>query len=352
VRSNFLPEYLRPADDLCFLCHDSLVQLLALAEREGFFELSITFSESERRLLEETDDILQWLVLTNRTDARTDLIRRSVLHSLLSDFLHFLFEALDSARRVKLTVCYALLRKPLQDHLALFEALAVDLPSFVGQLEADALRLRAQKQGGPEVHLPRIKRALEEIGEADRFDAAYLAQLRYKKDADGFDGPCNQALHLFTEHKAIRTEPLNINFIFSGPDEWRSQWHYLYSRLPYVLVYARRLVQHLFEAFAPPIPATSAFVEQQVSAGVLLWAADISTEYRYPQLQLLVDVTRSRLISSCAASGVREPTPWDLQRMLFGGGLPGQYSPAATLAAAKAAIRKALRSRFPGPSIP
>jgi hypothetical protein len=71
---------------------------------------------------------------------------------------------------------------------------------------------------------------LEVIGGAGVFDAARIAELRYDK-ALGFDGPCNHAMHLFTEHQAIRTAAMNINFIFSGPDEKRTQWAYMYTYL-------------------------------------------------------------------------------------------------------------------------
>jgi hypothetical protein len=48
---------------------------------------------------------------------------------------------------------------------------------------------------------------------------------------DGFAGMRNKALHLFTEHQALRTERLNINMIFSDDDARQTQWYYCYSRL-------------------------------------------------------------------------------------------------------------------------
>jgi hypothetical protein len=95
------------------------------------------------------------------------------------------------------------------------------------------VKLWSQGVGGQEAHTRNIQKVLDTIGENGRFDAAYLAQLRYDKGAtDGFDGICNKAMHLFTHHEAIRTEPMNINFIFSNWDSRRTQWSFIYSRLP------------------------------------------------------------------------------------------------------------------------
>ena len=90
-------------------------------------------------------------------------------------------------------------------------------------------------------HANRIRKVLATLRDHRGYDAEYLAQLRYDKNAqDGFDGVCNKALHLFTGHDAIRTEPLNINFIFSDLDSMVTQWSYLYSRLPYLLSYIHK----------------------------------------------------------------------------------------------------------------
>lgn len=52
-------------------------------------------------------------------------------------------------------------------------------------------------------------------------------------------------MHLFADHKALRTEALNVDFILSNSEILLSQWSFLYSRLPYLMFDFMRL-QNLF----------------------------------------------------------------------------------------------------------
>jgi hypothetical protein len=117
--------------------------------------------------------------------------------------LHCIYEALDSSRKTKLNITYMLIRKPLQESLFLLESVVADRFDFAEKLATEPLKLRALKAGGVDVHTQRIQRVLEIVGESHRLSASYLAQLRYDKRVDdGFDGICNHAMHLFTEHEA------------------------------------------------------------------------------------------------------------------------------------------------------
>jgi len=313
-----------PAHNLCMLNHDILVELLRSGERHGAFVEPITLRDNkDRDELEGADDVFEWLQRTGRLDDRVRVLRRVAFPALLSDFLHFVFEALETSRKGKLSVSYALIRKPLQENLFLLEVISTDLDEFAHHLVDNPMLLRAQKAGGIEAHRRRIAKALDVLGEQDRFDAAYLAQLRYERNVDdGFDGSCNKAVHLFTEHPAIRTEPLNVNFIFSDWDAKLTQWYYLYSRLPYVLYYARLLVEHVCSTFAQTDPVYLADMERRVAAGTIMWARNVDADYRHPSIEHFVDVTRERLAHACRAAGHREPMLSDLPKMLATGAFP------------------------------
>jgi hypothetical protein len=176
-------------------------------------------------------------------------------------------------------------------------------------------------------HTKRIEQVLDVLGESQRFDARYIAQLRYDKEAnDGFDGICNKAIHLFTEHKAIQTEPLNINFIFSDVDAMLTQWSYLYSRLPYLLFYMHRVVEHICAEVAPTDPEYLRYLDRRLSALVLLWWDSIEPPYLEPHLRRFVLATRDWLFSHCADAGYRQPSRPDLVKMAETGAIPGEVS--------------------------
>jgi hypothetical protein len=248
-----LPESYWTAHQLCFIVHDVMTQLLVSGEKASAFSMTFKFrDEEDRAAFEKAEDIFVWLEQSRRVDEQAAFLVTTVFPAVLSDMLHCFYEALEVSRKAKLTISFMLVRKPLQESLYLLESVIADRSDFAEKLALDPVRLWSQTGGGVEVHAKRIQKVLDTLGESDRFNAEYLAQLRYDKNArDGFDGICNKAMHLFTSHDAIRTEPLNINFIFSGIDAKLTQWSYFYSRLPYLLVYLHRIVGN----YPPPFSA-------------------------------------------------------------------------------------------------
>lgn len=337
-RPTCLPDFLFPAHELCFLHHDVLVELLRAGGESGTFQHELPFSDdSDRIAFDAAEDVFQWLETSGRARDRADLLRLIVFPALLSDFLHFVYEALESSRTAKLAVCYALIRKPIQENLFLLETIAIDAHHFSQQLSTSPQRLRAQKAGGLDVHERRIADTLAVL-EDERFDARYLTRLRYDRAAnDGFDGLCNRAIHLFTDHEAIRTEPLNVNFIFSGDGERLAQWYQLYSRLPYLLDYARQVVEHVCAQFSVTAPTYRADMERRMMAATLLWAPGIATEFRHDVIERYVAATRRRLVWECSRAGFASPSTRDLVRMKTIGAFPGE----STMSAHRRNVRNA-----------
>jgi hypothetical protein len=321
-----LPDEHKTAHELCFKMHDVMAQLLLSGRRAKAFHVRFEFRDQEDKLsFEKTDDIFLWLEQTRRDDERVALIVSTVFPAILSDMLHCIYEVLETSRKGKLTISYMLLRKPIQESLFVLESIILDQLGFASKLATTPGTMGSQKTGGVEVHIKRIQRVLEIIGEEHRFDPKYLAQLRYDKDAeDGFDGICNKAIHLFTNHKSIATEPLNINFIFSQTDTVLTQWSYLYSRLPYLLAYTHRIVEHICAGIAPSTQRYLDDMDRRIGALVKLWWNEVSPRYAGTQLQNLVDQTDKWMSEHCSTAGFRTPNKSDLIIMADTGAYPGE----------------------------
>ncbi len=310
------PSYLEHAHDLCFLNHDILVELIRSGEKNKIFHQQIKFtSEEDEKILELSDNIFQWFELTGRKLEHVETLRRTVFQALLSDFLHFIYESLTCSKKEKLTVAYALLRKPIQENLLLLEIMAIDINDFSNKLTENPLALRAKNYGGIEGHTKRIQSVLNVLGEGDRFDAAYLAQLRYQKTEDGFDGICNKSMHLFTEHKRIKTENMNINQIFSGAKSKQTQWDFLYSRLPYILFYARRLIEHICGTFSKTDPSYLKNIEHRVMAATILWYPNIESGYKNDHIKAFVDSVEHKFKKEFLDAGRANPSNEDTLRV-------------------------------------
>lgn len=323
--STHLPERYWVAHELCFLLHDIMTQALVSGEKASVFRKTFEFrDEIDREAFEQASDVFVWLEETRRFEERESFLITTVFPAALSDMLHCFYEALQNSRKAKLAISFMLIRKPLQETLYLLETMVADRSDFSRKLTSDPVKLYSQTAGGLDVHTKRIQAVIDNLGDANRFDAGYIAQLRYDKSAeDGFDGICNKAMHLFTNHPAIRTENLNINFIFSGMEAKLTQWSYLYSRLPYVLVYVYRLMEFLLASIMPTDPSYVQDMERRIGALVLLWWESIEPPYDEPHLEKLFVSTRDWLGAHCREAGHPQPNQRDLEQMAEAGGWPG-----------------------------
>lgn len=324
-KGTFLPEHHWPGHELCFFVHDAMGHMLAAGERAGAFRVKFQLHGDEVDAFTKAEDVFQWLDRYRTPEERAAVLVATMFPAILSDMLHCIYEALESSRKAKLNISYMLLRKPIQESLYVLEAVIADRSDFAKKLTESPTKLWSQGVGGREAHRSNIAKVLHAIGDDGHFSADYLAQLRYDKSAeDGFDGICNKAMHLFTNHKAIETEPMNINFIFSNWDSKESQWSFLYTRLPYVLTYAYRIVETVCAGISPTYSVYLEELERRLAAHVLLWGATLDETYATGPLLIFVLKHREWLFEHCRANGYRTPEFKDLVRMRETGAFPGE----------------------------
>jgi len=321
-----LPEQFHDAYKFCFAAHDIAAQLLVSGMEQGIFVTNLTFRDKREHVdLEEAEDLIEWLQKSGRMDDEVDVLVTMAFPAVLSDLLHCIFEALEASRKGKLAVAYMLLRKPLQESLYLLESVVADKTSFAKMIAEDPAKLRPQNAGGIDGHTRRIEKVLGVIGEASRLDASYIAKLRYDKTSrDSFDGICNKAMHLFTDHKAIKTERYNINFIFSQETQALTQWSFLYSRLPYLMTYTVCLIEHIAERFVKTHPTYIQDMNRRLAALMLKSSAQVTDHYQTAQLTHLAQMTYYWLTHHCLDNGFPAPEAEHLSRMALSGAFPNE----------------------------
>jgi hypothetical protein len=321
-----LPEQFHEGYTYCFTAHDIAAQLLISGMEQGIFVTNVILrNEKEKKDLEQAEDIVDWLHKSGRMDDEADVLLTVVFPAVLSDMLHCIFEALEASRKGKLAVAYMLLRKPFQESLYLLESLVADKVLFAKMIAEDPSRLRPQNAGGLDGHARRIESVLEIIGETSRLDAGYIAMLRYDKTSrDSFDSICNKAMHLFTDHKAIKTEQYNVNFILSQGEQVLTQWAYLYSRLPYLMTYFICLIEHIAERFAHTHPTYTQDMNRRLAAQLLKSNAQITEHYQTEQLTQLAQTTYYWLSNHCLENDFPLPAAEHLSRMALSGAFPDE----------------------------
>lgn len=344
--TSFLPENFLTGHNFAFHLHDVMTEILVSGEKAGIFKHRFNFKDdTEAESFKASANIFEWLLSAGRLGDRAKVIKATVLHALLSDMLHCIYEALQCSRKAKLNVTYMLLRKPIQENLFLLECMALDELQFAEKLADTPLKLRAQNAGGVDAHAKRIQKVLDKIDVLKRYDANYIAQLRYAKVEDGFDGICNRAIHLFTEHEAIKTANLNINFIFSDWDSKLTQWGFLYSRLPYLLAYAYELVEHILADLTETPVEYVLDMYLRIAAYSIPWWNQLDETYISDPIERFVNQSGGWLNAYCLDQGYRSPTLEDIDRLVRTGALPGETERSVKARAKKLAKLVASRKK-------
>jgi hypothetical protein len=300
-----LPEQYRFVHDYLLFLHDSLAQALVEGEKAHVFDTEVPLEEGDAQVFENIEDenILEWLEANGRQEYAATIMYKMTIRALLSDFCHYVFEGLSCSRKGKLAPAFSLFRKPFCDTLAYLEWMLADPEGFMGTFLHDspdglAFSTTAEKQ---EI----IDKAIIRTANQGCFDAQAIYELRYDKKAPhGLQAFFQQSTHLITTmSKHIKSQPQNFNMVFSGDEDRQAQWSFIYTRLPYLLVYAVEVVEALLELFAPTEPGFLEKMSLRRTAGFVLCADRLGpSDGDPPTLVNFVDTLQKEL-ASCPHCG-------------------------------------------------
>ncbi|RFS19067.1 hypothetical protein DVR12_24985 [Chitinophaga silvatica] len=253
-----LPDSYHLANNACAHIYDQLTDLLSNKEYHPYFNktaLKITIQEgSEAEQLEAGNlNILDWLKNHGKSDELNTILVKHITLSILSDFVNFVYESIINAQKGKLSVAYALLRKPFTDELLLLEQLLIEPEEFINKF----FHIGDIKLYGPssKKHPPNEKEIIEKaykkvtsIGAS----ADLIYKIRYDKSfAAGINGISNQALHIVTNDSNYKTSNQNLNFVFSGSNDYERYWKQYYYFVPILLIYAASIADEILLQFLP-----------------------------------------------------------------------------------------------------
>lgn len=246
--SVYLPEEYHFAHNIAVRLHDDLVWLVKDKKIQNKLNVTIKFEKGDKQPSKNEKDIFDWLIKSGRQDVVDEIISKNVSLAVTSDICHFVFQALDSAKKYKMAVAYALIRKPFLENLIIIEQLLVDEKKFLINFEANPEKFDPGKLNDVQKNYL-IEKSLSKI-KSDFLDQEIIFQLRFDKtNPDSLYALTNLATHLVTtRHPQFKTESNNLNFIFSGHEEWDAQHSHFYYFIPYILCYTAEVIdRYLYE---------------------------------------------------------------------------------------------------------
>lgn len=273
-----LPEEFEFSHWFSFFLHDQLVETLKSAEKAEVFNSTIQFKdESHGKAIEglSGEEFILWLEGNGYKEEVLVLYYKQLCAALLSDFLHFIYESLKCSRKGKLTVAYALLRKPLKENLFYLEWLLARPGDFLERFEKDnphRFKLPFPKESTESEHIAIIREAVKNTKTGEWMEPEFIHELRFKKNSPiSLEPLWQKANHLITTFKYMETEECNLNFVFSDSDAHYSQWSGYYQFVPILLFHAVEVIEALLKSFARRENEEADIMPLRTVAGMMLY---------------------------------------------------------------------------------
>lgn len=240
-----------------FYLHDQMLESLKSAEKAKVFSAKVKLKDKSHASQIEGlsgERFITWLENNGYKAEVYTMYFKQLCAALVADFLHFIYESLQCSRKGKLTVAYALLRKPLKENLFYMEWLLARPGEFLSRFETkDTKRfnLPHPNETSESEHIKIIREAIKKTPSKEWFSAELIHEFRFKKNSPmSLEPTWQKANHLFTSFKHLETEECNLNFIFSNQDSHYSQWNAYYTFVPVLLFHSLQIFEGLMANFA------------------------------------------------------------------------------------------------------
>jgi len=244
-----LPTKYHKINNLCAIIYDQLTEIYKESNYNELLETSLEFGENTQyieQLKKGEIHPLDWLKKNELNPEIELVLTKQIILAVASDFINFMFESMYNAKRGKMTVAYALLRKPLTDELLIFEQILGDKSDFIN---------RFFHKGNPEDYDPSdrdlnklkiIENAINKTRLPIFPSSEFIYDLRYNKKCDyGINGISNHALHIVTRDRNYKTSNQNFNFVFSQHDDIERYYEHYYNLVPYLLIYSVSIIDEI-----------------------------------------------------------------------------------------------------------
>jgi len=223
-------------------CEFLLYQIEDFILKDEYIKLRIQTVELEKELdLLEGENILDYLFRKGKSKEHNEIITSHILNALIADICQFLQIALFSSLQERLTVTFSLIRKPFVYDLIIILRLYLTedfLEKFNTQDSFDTAKLSKDE-------LIQLINASENMLFTKSLKASDIYNFIFEySNSDSLINMSNKALHpSTTRNENNKTEIQNINFVFSTKENHKSQWDYIYRRLPFLLLYLNEILE-------------------------------------------------------------------------------------------------------------
>jgi hypothetical protein len=280
-----LPKKYHFTHNTCVIAYDLIGEIIKSPTYKELTVTSIQLEKGDEKVVDRLDKdihVLDWLKSTDKKDQISTVLGKHLLCSIVADFCSFMYESLNCAKKGKMSVAYALLRKPLTDELLLLEQLLVNRNELIDRFYHSGEPKQydpSHKSVGGEKVKQIINESINLLDGITPFDFDLIYKLRYDKTIPGgLNGMMNHAHHIVTTDPNYKTERQNLNFIFSGEDDYKRYWEHYYYLVPYLLIYTSAIVDRIAFSFLKTKEELRAVKELRRYIAYIFWSNETQLE--------------------------------------------------------------------------
>ncbi|MFD1258510.1 hypothetical protein ACFQ3S_17015 [Mucilaginibacter terrae] len=244
-----VPKHFHNVNNVCAYIYDQLTEILSHPFYMDMGNSNFDFGDDEElkaAFNNSNDHPLDILHKAERSYEIEIIVTKHVVMSIIADMVNFIYESIIIAQKCKMSVAYALLRKPFTDQLLILEQILADRKDFIDRyyFDGDPQKYDPSARGLDKKAI--IDSALAKLGSVV-FQSDIIYKLRYDKVFEpGINAFSNHALHIVTNDKSYKTERQGLNFTFPFEDDDINGLfeHYYYS-VSILLIYTASVVDKI-----------------------------------------------------------------------------------------------------------
>lgn len=228
---------------------DLAKNLLLLVDTHQLSHTCLKFNENNKP--NDDEELIHWLIINEYHKELNYIYKPHLLFLLLRDFSMYMGDSFRSIENGRVSVAYAIARKPIQDTLFYICWLYVDGDELLNRIqysddakEYDISQFRRDNQDF-------ILRLLDSASKSvyGRINGEYIYNLIYEKSETSLMPIWNKALHIVTTDRKYPTAVGELNFIFADNEIWNDFWSYYYQVMTHICYFAISIVLLSFEEY-------------------------------------------------------------------------------------------------------
>lgn len=159
------------------LCHNIMLSVLKRADRKDWHSFKIDLKEEDKSEWNNHD--IEYWRLHGYQEVISKMYYQHTFFSLWADYLSYTYEAVMAAYKMKYSIAYSLLRKPLKDNLFFLELLELRGIDFINKFLKNPIECFAVDKIPKDEKIKVICSVSKDIGNLINGDLIY--DIRYSK---------------------------------------------------------------------------------------------------------------------------------------------------------------------------